>query len=405
MPEIKNNSFTSSSEILPYQTEDGKTHIDVRLQDKTLWLTQIQLAELFKKGKRTISKHIHDIYEEGELLSKFTIRNFRTIQKEGNRQVSRVITYYNFDVIISVGNRVKSMCVTQFQIWATQQLVEIMSTDYLKAWATSKSNGFRKAVSFSLDKYLKTSFTAANKHAEKFLSTHLYLLTQATSCLLLLVKAIGVQKKNIAFTSQLNRASNCLIAIRLLLTNGLEETCRSITRNYLEAIDVSLACFVDQEFTTNHWEDEQNTSKSFWEKNIAYGKIYPYVEKACKLAGFSDQAIECYIKTRKELKTFLSSSVHCDINGAFTSMMVPILGYPDRLSAEPHGIISTYTKNHAHNVINQTMKYMSILLKIIIANNALSGFKFDITEKKAHTFFSNYFALQDVYDQHGFWGC
>lgn len=77
----------SSSEILLYQTEDGATHIDVRLQDKTVWLTQTQMAALFQKDKKTISEHIANIYGEGELSHEATVRNFRTVQKEGRRVV------------------------------------------------------------------------------------------------------------------------------------------------------------------------------------------------------------------------------------------------------------------------------------------------------------------------------
>lgn len=111
-------------EILFYQAEDGTMRIDVRLQDETLWLTQMQMTELFQKDKRTISDHIANVYEEGELARESTVRNFRTVQKEGSREVSREVSYYNLDVIISVGYRVKSHRGTQFRIWATQQLKE-----------------------------------------------------------------------------------------------------------------------------------------------------------------------------------------------------------------------------------------------------------------------------------------
>jgi hypothetical protein len=113
-------------EILLYQAEDGTTRVDVRLQDETLWLTQMQMAELFQKDKRTVSEHIANIYEEEELSQEATVRNFRTVQKEGNRQVERDLASYNLDVVISVGYRVKSIRGTQFRIWATQRLKEYL---------------------------------------------------------------------------------------------------------------------------------------------------------------------------------------------------------------------------------------------------------------------------------------
>ncbi len=112
------------SELLFYQTEDGRTRIQVRLEDETVWLTQKLMAELFQKDVRTINEHIGNIYEEGELSPEATIRKFRIVQTEGSRQVSRDVDFYNLDVIISVGYRVKSHRGTQFRIWATQRLRE-----------------------------------------------------------------------------------------------------------------------------------------------------------------------------------------------------------------------------------------------------------------------------------------
>lgn len=113
-----------NSEILIYQNPDGHIKIDVRLEEETVWLTQAQLCELFQKSKATISEHIKNVFEEGELEASATVRNFRTVQTEGNREVERAIDYYNLDVIISVGYRVKSVQGTQFRIWATQRLKE-----------------------------------------------------------------------------------------------------------------------------------------------------------------------------------------------------------------------------------------------------------------------------------------
>jgi len=113
-----------ASEILIYQTEDGRTRIQVRLEDETVWLTQKLMAELFQKNVRTINEHIRNIYDEGELAPEATIRKFRIVQTEGSRRVSREVDFYNLDVIISVGYRVKSHRGTQFRIWATQRLRE-----------------------------------------------------------------------------------------------------------------------------------------------------------------------------------------------------------------------------------------------------------------------------------------
>ena len=112
---------TNNSQIIIYQTESGETKLDVRLQDETVWLTQMQLCELFDKSKATVSEHIKHIFEEGELVEKSVVRNFRTTAQDGKLYNTN---FYNLDVIISVGYRVKSKQGTQFRIWATQRLKE-----------------------------------------------------------------------------------------------------------------------------------------------------------------------------------------------------------------------------------------------------------------------------------------
>jgi len=112
---------TPQSEILIYQNPTGNIKIDVRLEDETVWLTQKLMAELFDKSKKTISEHINNIFKEGELDEIAVVRNFRTTASDGKSYNTK---YYNLDVIISVGYRVKSKQGTQFRIWATQRLKE-----------------------------------------------------------------------------------------------------------------------------------------------------------------------------------------------------------------------------------------------------------------------------------------
>ena len=120
----KNTKNQPGGEILLYQTEDGQTRLEPRMAGETVWLTQKQMAELFQKDVRTISEHIRNVYEEGELIPEPTLRNFRIVQSEGKRHVERDVAHYNLDVTISVGYRVKSHRGVQFRIWATQRLRE-----------------------------------------------------------------------------------------------------------------------------------------------------------------------------------------------------------------------------------------------------------------------------------------
>ena len=120
----------NNSNIIMYTTEDGLTKIETTFEDDTVWLSLDQMAELFQRDKSTISRHIKKIYEEGELQRDSTVANFATVQMEGERQVERYIDYYNLDVIISVGYRVKSHRGTQFRIWAMGILKEYMKKGF-----------------------------------------------------------------------------------------------------------------------------------------------------------------------------------------------------------------------------------------------------------------------------------
>ena len=116
----------NNSEILIYQSENGVTKIDVTFKDETVWLSQQQMAELFQTSRTNVVEHIKHIYEEGELDEKSTCRKFRQVRKEGDRDVSRELPFYNLDMIISLGYRVKSKIATNFRRWATERLKEYM---------------------------------------------------------------------------------------------------------------------------------------------------------------------------------------------------------------------------------------------------------------------------------------
>lgn len=112
----------NNQNLIIYSFDDKEISVEVRLQDDSVWLTQSQMSELFDKDSNTISEHIQNIFAEGEVDRSQTTRDFRVVRKEGNREISRNITHYNLDVIISVGYRVKSLRGTHFRIWATSIL-------------------------------------------------------------------------------------------------------------------------------------------------------------------------------------------------------------------------------------------------------------------------------------------
>lgn len=128
-------------EILIYQTDNGQTNIEVKIEDDTVWLTQQQMSELFQTSRTNVVEHIKHIYEEGELDEISTCRNFRQVRKEGNREVTRQIPHYNLDMIISLGYRIKSVIATRFRQWATKRLKEYMIKGFTIDDERLKGNG------------------------------------------------------------------------------------------------------------------------------------------------------------------------------------------------------------------------------------------------------------------------
>jgi hypothetical protein len=122
----KGDMLPPKGQILLYQTEDGRQRIEVRLQDETVWLSQRLMAELFQVGVNTVNYHIKEIFADGELMPEATIRKYRIVRTEGKRAVERQIDFYNLDMIIAVGYRVRSHRGTQFRQWATERLREFI---------------------------------------------------------------------------------------------------------------------------------------------------------------------------------------------------------------------------------------------------------------------------------------
>ena len=116
-------------EVVIYKAKSGGIRLDVKLEKETVWLTQAQMARLFDKDVRTVSEHIQNVFKERELERISTIRKFRIVQTEGKRRIERDVDFYNLDVIISVGYRVKSKVGTLFRIWATNILKNYMRNE------------------------------------------------------------------------------------------------------------------------------------------------------------------------------------------------------------------------------------------------------------------------------------
>ena len=170
-----------NKELIMFKTKDGKLSIDVNLNEETVWLSQKQMGDLFDRDYKTISKHINNIFKEEELTKDSTVAKFETVQIEGEREVKRDVEYYNLDVIISVGYRVKSKRGTEFRIWANSIL-----KDYLMKGYALDERRFEKEKLLELVKFIGIAENALNNQAKdldeargifKILSDYSYALT------------------------------------------------------------------------------------------------------------------------------------------------------------------------------------------------------------------------------------
>jgi len=127
----KSQKLLAASQIIIYQTEDGQTKLDVRMDKGSVWLTQKMMAELFQTTIPNINLHLKNIFDEKELEENSTIKDFLIVQKEGSRQIERTQKFYNLDAIISVGYRIKSLIATKFRQWATARLHEYIQKGFL----------------------------------------------------------------------------------------------------------------------------------------------------------------------------------------------------------------------------------------------------------------------------------
>ena len=155
----------SNKQIVKYNSVDGSTEIEVNVSNETVWLTLNDLVKLFERDKSVISKHISNVFKEGEVSKESTVAKYATVQKEGDREISRDITYFNLDVIISVGYRIKSKRGTNFRIWATNVLRKHLIDNASKAAKTNtwedKYEQLNKAISLAANATKREDLSAS----------------------------------------------------------------------------------------------------------------------------------------------------------------------------------------------------------------------------------------------------
>lgn len=247
--------MANENQILLYETENGETRLEVLYQDESVWLSQRDMAELFRRAVHTINEHIQNIYTENELDEYSTIRKFRIVQNEGGRRVSREIVHYNLDMIISVGYRVNSYRGTQFRIWATRQLREFIVKGFVmddERLAHGGSNYFeeleqriRNIRSSEFNFYRKVldvfatsiDYQSSNPVAKKFFGTvqnKFHYAIHGHTAAELILERVGSAKLNMGLTTWKRDTMTLRDAY--------------IAKNYLEAIELKRLNLLVEQF-------------------------------------------------------------------------------------------------------------------------------------------------------------
>ena len=306
----------NKSEILIYQTPQGDTKIDVLVENETVWLSQVQMAELFQTTKQNVSLHIKNVYDEAELAVEGTVKEYLTVQKEGARNVKRSVQFYNLDVIISVGYRVKSHVGTHFRQWATRYLRELiikgfaMDDERLKQARNSYFDELlrrirdirssEKAFYRKISDIFTTSvdYDAKTQAAQQFFASvqnKFHWAIHAHTAAELIVLRADAQKENMGLTNwsgETIKKQDVTIAKNYLSEEELDKLNR-IVNQYLEFAE--LQALERKTMHMTHWQTKLNAFLTLNDREILNhaGKI--------SHAEAEQHAIEEYEKYQKAL--------------------------------------------------------------------------------------------------------
>ncbi len=215
-----------------------------------------------------------------------------------------------------------------------------------------------------IDDYLSLAKSKISKMAFEKMPYHVFALDRAIEVLMMLTEMFEAPNKDLrrmALYAQLRRSSNITIAFKEVMSLGLEEPARVLTRNLLESNELAFAILVSSEFSERYFLNDDVDQHKFWKQEIAYGKIYRHVSTAYSLS-LPEQDVKDYLSHRKKLKNITSSAVHCDDGGAFRGIATPVLGENDLVSIRPFEAISAYAPNHIQAVIEEVYMVIGIFM-------------------------------------------
>lgn len=257
---------------------------------------------------------------------------------------------------------------------------------------------------FPLEEEFKRLENECKDDTNNYLGPWVAMLDESLLFLFLLYKYCWNQKNENrvgapTFFMLLARACSHVMAIRKLITGGLEDSARSVSRSFMETIDLLLVSLIDEEFSDLYFSEDIDENL-FWKTNVAYGRIYHRIDKVIELAGIDESEREDYILHRKEAKKFLSGSVHSDRTSAFRSMLIPSLKHYGKLSTSVLGHVSTHSPGHLSLIITEVYYFGSIFLKLLIKDKLNKLVKGSIESIECKSFTTSFFVLQELVTEH-----
>ncbi|EXJ26046.1 TPA: hypothetical protein NKX25_002864 [Vibrio parahaemolyticus] len=247
--------------------------------------------------------------------------------------------------------------------------------------------------------YLSLARNKISKMAIEKMPYQVFALDRAIEVLMMLTEMFHVPNKDprrLALYAQLRRSSNITVAFREVMSLGLEESARVLTRNLLESNELAFSVLVNAEFSARYFLNESVDQKTFWKQEIAYGKIYQYVSTAYSLA-VPEHEVQDYLAHRKELKNITSSAVHCDDSGGFRGIATPVLGEDDLVSIYPYEASSAHAPNHIEAVIDEVYMVIGIFMNAMQAKEYNQPFALGSHDPKSiHSFLCTIDAFQKL---------
>ncbi|PPQ47385.1 hypothetical protein C5G87_18925 [Paenibacillus peoriae] len=276
--------------------------------------------------------------------------------------------------------------------------------EVLQLWE-DQVDQFGEITRIDIEKELKIVNKSCLNDTNDFLGPWITMLDESLHFLLLLHRFYWNLRMNsdedipITFTMLLAKTCSQVVAIRKLIIAGLEDSARTVSRSFVETVDLMIVSLLDKDFSDQYFAEEVDGNK-FWKQNIAYGRIYKRIEKIIETAGIDEEERENFLKHRREIKSILSSAVHSSLSSAFRSMFIPSIRHSGKLSTSILGHVSAHSQSHLSFIIMDIYYFSSIFMHLLISDHLLMVSQNIKNNTDFQSVAASFYILQDLVTEH-----